>query len=85
MTIAKTDQRVSVIVVDGVPLFFQLEKGPYFTLKLLHKFPDCMPKLRVDRVPSSRLRRREHHVPGHLPGGGGARRRPRGHSGGNLR
>jgi len=50
MTIAKTDQRVSVIVVDGVPLFFQLEKGPYFpTLKLLHKFPDCMPKLRVDR------------------------------------
>ena len=50
MNIAKTDQKVNIVVVDGVPMFFQLRDGPYFpTLKLLHKYPDCMPKLRVDK------------------------------------
>jgi|TARA_B100001142_G_scaffold300020_2_gene324425 predicted RNA-binding protein (TIGR00451 family) len=49
MNIAKTDAKVNVVLVDGVPLFFQLRDGPFFpTLRLLHKYPDCMPKLRVD-------------------------------------
>ena len=48
--IAKTDQKANVVLVDNVPLFFQLRDGPYFpTLKLLHKYPDCMAKLRVDK------------------------------------
>ena len=50
MTIAKTVEKNAVIVVDGVPLFFQLRDGPYFpTLKVLHRYPDMMPKLRVDK------------------------------------
>lgn len=50
MNIAKTDQKANVVLVDNVPLFFQLRDGPYFpTLKLLHKYPDCMAKLRVDK------------------------------------
>lgn len=48
--VAKTDQKANVVLVDNVPLFFQLRDGPYFpTLKLLHKYPDCMAKLRVDK------------------------------------
>ena len=50
MNIAKTDAKISVVLVEGVPLFFQLRDGPYFpTLKTLHKYPDMMPKLRVDK------------------------------------
>ena len=50
MTIAKTAEKNAVIVVDGAPLFFQLRDGPYFpTLKVLHRYPDMMPKLRVDK------------------------------------
>mmetsp|Transcript_35200 Transcript_35200/g.56554 ORF Transcript_35200/g.56554 Transcript_35200/m.56554 type:complete len:186 (+) Transcript_35200:180-737(+) len=50
MIVAKTDQKANVVLVDNVPLFFQLRDGPYFpTLKLLHKYPDCMAKLRVDK------------------------------------
>ena len=30
MNIAKTDQKVNIVVVDGVPMFFQLRDGPYF-------------------------------------------------------
>ena len=50
MTIAKTAEKNAVIVVDGAPLFFQLRDGPYFpTLKVLHRYPDMMPRLRVDK------------------------------------
>ena len=50
MTIAKTAEKNAVIVADGAPLLFQLRDGPYFpTLKTLHKYPDMMPKLRVDK------------------------------------
>ena len=50
MTIAKTPEKNNVVVVDGVPLFFQLRDGPYFpTLKVLHQFPEMMPRLRVDK------------------------------------
>ena len=50
MNIAKTDAKISVVLVEGVPLFFQLRDGAYFPhLRVLHKYPDMMPKLRVDK------------------------------------
>jgi PUA domain protein len=50
MTIAKTPEKNCVIVVDGVPLFFQLRDGPYFpTLKVLHQYPNMMPRLQTDK------------------------------------
>ena len=41
--------RVQVIAVNGVPLFFAQRDDVWFpTLRLLHQYPDMMPKLRVD-------------------------------------
>ncbi|KAJ3354100.1 translation machinery-associated protein 20, partial [Kappamyces sp. JEL0680] len=42
--------RVSIVSVEGQYLFFQHFDGPYFpTLKLLHRYPDILPKIQVDR------------------------------------
>lgn len=36
--------------MGGVPLFFCQRDGPWFpTLRLLHQYPDMMPKLRADK------------------------------------
>ena len=41
--------RVQVVAVNGVPLFFAHRDDVWFpTLRLLHQYPDMMPKLRVD-------------------------------------
>lgn len=41
---------IQVFVVGGVPLFFCQRDGPWFpTLRLLHQYPDMMPKLRADK------------------------------------
>ena len=41
--------RVQVIAVNGVPLFFAQRDDIWFpTLRLLHQYPDMMPKLRAD-------------------------------------
>ena len=41
---------VQMVVVDRTPTFFNMRDGPYYpTLRLLHMYPDMMPKLRVDR------------------------------------
>ena len=41
--------RVQVIAMNGVPLFFAQRDDVWFpTLRLLHQYPDMMPKLRVD-------------------------------------
>ena len=41
--------RVQVIAVNGIPLFFAQRDDVWFpTLRLLHQYPDMMPKLRVD-------------------------------------
>ncbi len=35
--------------MNNVPLFYRTRDGPYLpTLRLLHQYPDMMPKLRVD-------------------------------------
>ncbi|KAI9270660.1 PUA-like domain-containing protein [Phascolomyces articulosus] len=46
----KGHEHISFLQVNGEILFFQHFDGPYFpTLKLLHKYPDILPKLQVDR------------------------------------
>ena len=50
MVLGKCENKVSVVLLDDEPLFFNQRDGPYFpTLRLLHKYPDMMPKLRVDK------------------------------------
>ena len=40
---------MQVIAVNGIPVFFAQRDDVWFpTLRLLHQFPDMMPKLRVD-------------------------------------
>ena len=40
---------MQVIIINGVPLFFAQRDDIWFpTLRLLHQYPDMMPKLRAD-------------------------------------
>ncbi|KAI9016371.1 malignant T cell-amplified sequence 1-like protein [Phycomyces nitens] len=46
----KGHEHITFLSVNGKILFFQHFDGPYFpTVKLLHKYPDILPKLQVDR------------------------------------
>lgn len=50
MVIAKCSDHVQLIVVNNEILFFRQDNGHYFpTLRLLHKYPDIMPKMQVDK------------------------------------
>lgn len=55
VTIAKTKDKHQFVVVDGVVICFQCnDKGPgeglwYPTLRTLHRYPNLMPKMKVDR------------------------------------
>lgn len=41
---------MQVFVIAGTPLFFAERDGPWYpTLRLLHQYPDMMPKLRADK------------------------------------
>ena len=41
---------MQVAIIDNVPLFFQERDGPWCpTLRILHQYPDMMPKLRADK------------------------------------
>ncbi len=43
-------EKVSVIVVQNTPLFFSNREGKWMpTLRVLHQYPDMMPKLRADQ------------------------------------
>mmetsp|Transcript_6980 Transcript_6980/g.25731 ORF Transcript_6980/g.25731 Transcript_6980/m.25731 type:complete len:184 (-) Transcript_6980:200-751(-) len=47
--LAKCPGHINIIVVNNEPLFFNIRDGPYFpNLRLLHKYPDMMPRLQVD-------------------------------------
>mmetsp|Transcript_8965 Transcript_8965/g.23028 ORF Transcript_8965/g.23028 Transcript_8965/m.23028 type:complete len:185 (+) Transcript_8965:103-657(+) len=47
--IAKCEGKVEIVCVNNIPLFYRSRDGPYFpTLRILHQYPDMMPKLRVD-------------------------------------
>lgn len=40
---------IQIVVINGEPLFFTTRDGPWCpTLRMVHKYPDMMKKLRVD-------------------------------------
>jgi PUA domain protein len=48
--IAKCHNQIDLVVVNNQPLFFTIHDGPYIpVLRLLHKYPNMLPKLQVDR------------------------------------
>jgi predicted RNA-binding protein (TIGR00451 family) len=49
--VGKLENKVTVVLVENEPLFFQVVKdGPYYpTLKVLHRFPTIMKRLRTDK------------------------------------
>ena len=49
--VGKLENKVTVVLVGNEPLFFQTVKdGPYYpTLKVLHRFPRMMKRLRTDK------------------------------------
>ena len=50
ISVAKAPDYITLIVIDDEILFFQQRDGPLFpTLKLLHKYPNLMPKMQVDK------------------------------------
>ncbi|KAI7839747.1 hypothetical protein COHA_006551 [Chlorella ohadii] len=49
LVLIKLPEHVQLLVLDHTPLFFAMRDGPWFpTLRLLHQYPDMMPKLRAD-------------------------------------
>jgi len=50
MIVVKCQNHLNLVVVNNVPLFFNIRDGPYMpTLRLLHQYPDIMKKFQVDR------------------------------------
>ena len=51
LTVCKCVDHVQLVVGEqGEPTFFQCRQGPFIpTLRLLHRFPDILPKYQVDR------------------------------------
>jgi len=50
LTLIKLPEHVQLLVHCNEPLFFSTRDGGWFpTLRLLHKYPDMMPKLRTDK------------------------------------
>lgn len=46
----RSPEHVQLLVLDHTPLFFSTRDGGWFpTLRLLHQYPDMMPRLRCDR------------------------------------
>ncbi|EEF49907.1 60S ribosomal protein L18, putative [Ricinus communis] len=50
LIVAKCQNHLNLVMVNSVPLFFNIRDGPYMpTLRLLHQYPNIMKKLQVDR------------------------------------
>ncbi|GLJ17882.1 hypothetical protein SUGI_0312790 [Cryptomeria japonica] len=50
LIVAKCQNHLNLVLVNNVPLFFNVRDGPYMpTLRLLHQYPNIMKKLQVDR------------------------------------
>ncbi|KAL6058254.1 Pseudouridine synthase and archaeosine transglycosylase (PUA) domain-containing protein [Balamuthia mandrillaris] len=48
--VVKCQNHVNLIMVNHFILFFNIRDGPYYpTLRLLHKYPDLLPKFQVDK------------------------------------
>ncbi|SIO73465.1 PUA domain protein [Babesia microti strain RI] len=49
LIIAKCPDHISLVVKDGLTLFFQQRDGPWVpSLRLIHKYPTMLPKMQVD-------------------------------------
>ena len=47
--VLKCKNDIQIVTLDSVPLFFNIRGGPFFpTLRLLHQFPNLLPKWQVD-------------------------------------
>ncbi|CAM6034702.1 unnamed protein product [Sphagnum compactum] len=50
LIVAKCQNHINLVVVNNVPLFFNVRDGPYMpTLQLLHQYPGIMKMFWVDR------------------------------------
>ncbi|KAI8823452.1 PUA-like domain-containing protein [Fimicolochytrium jonesii] len=50
LILIKCHDRVNIVMQNDEVLFFNHHDGPYYpTLKLLHKYPDIMTKVQIDR------------------------------------
>ncbi|CAM8914706.1 unnamed protein product [Rhodiola kirilowii] len=50
LIVVKCQNHLNVVLVNSVPLFFNIRDGPYMpTLRLLHQYPNVMKKFQVDR------------------------------------
>ncbi|KAF3340657.1 Malignant T-cell-amplified sequence 2 [Carex littledalei] len=50
LVVVKCQNHLNLVVVNNVPLFFNIRDGPYMpTLRLLHQYPNVMKKFQVDR------------------------------------
>ncbi|CAM9000886.1 unnamed protein product [Rhodiola kirilowii] len=50
LIVVKCQNHLNLVVVNTVPLFFNIRDGPYMpTLRLLHQYPNVMKKFQVDR------------------------------------
>ena len=46
----KCEGKVSIIFINGVPMFYQQREGPLIpTLRLLHRYPNILPKQTCDK------------------------------------
>jgi len=50
VVVGKMTGHVQLVIVNNIPIFFQERDGPWLpTLRILHQYPDMMPKLRADQ------------------------------------
>ncbi|KAK8589246.1 hypothetical protein V6N13_088101 [Hibiscus sabdariffa] len=50
LIVVKCQNHLNLVLVNSVPLFFNIRDGPYMpTLRLLHQYPNIMKKFQVDR------------------------------------
>ncbi|KMZ68836.1 Malignant T cell-amplified sequence 1-A [Zostera marina] len=50
LIVVKCQNHLNLVVVNNLPLFFNIRDGPYMpTLRLLHQYPNVMKKFQVDR------------------------------------
>jgi len=48
--VAKCQDHINVVIVNNEPVFFNQRDGPYYpSLRVLHKYPDLLPHVQVDR------------------------------------
>ncbi|KAA6395444.1 MAG: putative PUA domain protein [Streblomastix strix] len=50
ISVARCHEHVSLLTIDNKPRFFQVREGPFIpTLRILHRYPNILPHVQVDR------------------------------------